>query len=114
MGKIAEADNENRINLRSGSDSPPRIGVYVCHCGLNIDGSLDCEEVAQFAANLDDVVLARHQEKWIRGEVLYIPRLNRFYVQHDPLGSSTLTYYGPFEGEPWERLGIPEPEGSSK
>src|SRR3989304_8086959 len=37
----------------------PRIGVYVCHCGLNIAGSVDCGEVAKFAANLPHVVLAQ-------------------------------------------------------
>ncbi|MGQ9538817.1 MAG: CoB-CoM heterodisulfide reductase HdrA2 [Candidatus Bathycorpusculaceae bacterium] len=36
-----------------------RIGVYVCHCGLNIAGSVDCEEVARFAASLSNVVLAK-------------------------------------------------------
>ncbi|MGB9683875.1 MAG: CoB-CoM heterodisulfide reductase HdrA2 [Candidatus Bathyarchaeales archaeon] len=36
-----------------------RIGVYVCHCGLNIAGSVDCEEVAKFAASLPNVVLAK-------------------------------------------------------
>jgi heterodisulfide reductase subunit A len=36
-----------------------RIGVYVCHCGLNIAGSVDCKEVAEFAAALPHVVLAR-------------------------------------------------------
>jgi heterodisulfide reductase subunit A len=37
----------------------PRIGVYVCHCGLNIAGSVDCPEVAKFAATLPHVVLAK-------------------------------------------------------
>jgi heterodisulfide reductase subunit A len=36
-----------------------RIGVYVCHCGLNIAGSVDCEEVAKFAASLPHVVISR-------------------------------------------------------
>jgi len=36
-----------------------RIGVYVCHCGLNIAGSVDCKQVAEFAATLPDVVLAK-------------------------------------------------------
>ncbi len=36
-----------------------RIGVYVCHCGLNIAGSVDCEEVAKFATTLPHVVLAQ-------------------------------------------------------
>ncbi len=38
---------------------PPRIGVYVCHCGLNIAGSVDCGEVVKFAATLPNVVLAQ-------------------------------------------------------
>jgi heterodisulfide reductase subunit A2 len=37
----------------------PRIGVYVCHCGLNIAGSVDCAEVAKFASTLPHVVLAQ-------------------------------------------------------
>jgi heterodisulfide reductase subunit A len=36
-----------------------RIGVYVCHCGLNIAGSVDCAEVAKYAATLPNVVLAQ-------------------------------------------------------
>ena len=38
-----------------------RIGVYVCHCGLNIGATVDCEEVAEHAKTLDDVVYAEHQ-----------------------------------------------------
>jgi len=37
----------------------PRIGVYVCHCGLNIAVSVDCADVAKFAATLPQVVLAQ-------------------------------------------------------
>ncbi|MFC1950207.1 4Fe-4S binding protein [Chloroflexota bacterium] len=37
----------------------PRIGVYVCHCGSNIAGTVDVDEVAQFAHSLDSVVVAR-------------------------------------------------------
>ncbi|MFQ5801152.1 MAG: disulfide reductase, partial [Candidatus Hydrothermarchaeales archaeon] len=36
----------------------PRIGVFVCHCGLNIAGVVDCEAVAKFAKTLDNVVVA--------------------------------------------------------
>ena len=35
-----------------------RIGVYVCHCGLNIAGSVDCKAVTEYAATLKDVVLS--------------------------------------------------------
>ena len=40
-------------------EEEPRIGVYVCHCGLNIAGSVDCAEVAKFAGTLPHVVLAQ-------------------------------------------------------
>jgi len=37
----------------------PRIGVYVCHCGSNIAGTVDTAAVAQFAQGLEGVVVAR-------------------------------------------------------
>lgn len=40
------------------SDERLRIGVFVCECGLNIAGFLDCQEVAKYAATLDDVVFS--------------------------------------------------------
>ena len=37
-----------------------KVGVYICHCGTNIAGPVDVEEVARWAKeNLDGVVLAR-------------------------------------------------------
>ncbi len=36
-----------------------RIGVYVCHCGTNISGTVDVEQVARFAATLPGVVTAK-------------------------------------------------------
>ena len=36
-----------------------RIGVYVCHCGANIAGTIDVEQVAEFARGLDGVVVAK-------------------------------------------------------
>jgi len=38
----------------------PKIGVYVCHCGTNIAGMVDVEAVANYAASLDNVRVARH------------------------------------------------------
>ncbi len=35
-----------------------KIGVYICHCGSNIAGVVDCEKVAEFARGLDSVVVA--------------------------------------------------------
>jgi heterodisulfide reductase subunit A len=37
----------------------PRIGVYVCHCGLNIAGKVDVSAVVDFASTLPDVAVAR-------------------------------------------------------
>lgn len=37
----------------------PRIGVYVCHCGLNIAQTVDCARVAEAAARLSDVVVSK-------------------------------------------------------
>ena len=37
-----------------------RIGVYVCHCGKNIAGSVDCAEVAKYSSALPHVVLSKH------------------------------------------------------
>jgi heterodisulfide reductase subunit A len=38
------------------SGEPPRIGVFVCHCGTNIAGVVDVAEVAEYAQTLPDVV----------------------------------------------------------
>jgi len=37
-----------------------RIGVFVCHCGLNIAGVIDVEAVTEYAKTLPDVVYAVH------------------------------------------------------
>ena len=37
-----------------------RIGVYVCHCGKNIAGSVDCADVSEYALTLPNVVLSKH------------------------------------------------------
>jgi heterodisulfide reductase subunit A len=37
-----------------------RIGVYVCHCGLNIAGVVDVEKVAEYSKTLPDVVVSKH------------------------------------------------------
>ena len=33
----------------NGSKPQERIGVYVCHCGTNIAGTVDVREVAEWA-----------------------------------------------------------------
>ncbi|MFH1625424.1 MAG: CoB--CoM heterodisulfide reductase iron-sulfur subunit A family protein [Pseudomonadota bacterium] len=39
-------------------EMPPRIGVFVCHCGINIGGVIDVAQVKEYAESLKDVVYA--------------------------------------------------------
>lgn len=45
--------------LKEGNSGRPRIGVYVCHCGLNIAKTVDCAKVAEAAGSIEDVVVSR-------------------------------------------------------
>jgi len=45
---------------KDAPEDSPRIGVYVCHCGINIKMILDVREITEYAATLPNVVLARH------------------------------------------------------
>jgi heterodisulfide reductase subunit A len=40
-------------------EAKPRIGVYVCHCGVNISATVDVEGVAKTAAQFPGVVVSR-------------------------------------------------------
>jgi len=79
MGPIEKLDNQTHDEIR--------IGVYVCHCGLNIAGSLNCAEVAEFASTLPHVVLSKDNlytcseqgQELIRNDVKQ-HRLNRVVV----------------------------------
>jgi heterodisulfide reductase subunit A len=37
------------------ADEPLRVGVFVCDCGLNIAGAVDCGAVSEYAETLPDV-----------------------------------------------------------
>jgi len=41
-------------------EEEPKIGVYICHCGVNIAATVDVEDVAKYAATLPNVVQAKH------------------------------------------------------
>ena len=43
---------------RDVAGEPPRVGVFVCHCGSNIGGFLDVPSVADYARTLPQVVHA--------------------------------------------------------
>ena len=44
---------------RDIENEEPRIGVYVCHCGINIGGVVDVPAIAEYAKTLPNVVLAK-------------------------------------------------------
>lgn len=39
---------------------PEKVGVYVCHCGSNIAGTVDVEKVAKMAGELENVAISRN------------------------------------------------------
>jgi heterodisulfide reductase subunit A len=47
---------------KTTNQEQPRIGVYVCHCGGNISGSVQCEMVAKMMEHLPNVTVARTDE----------------------------------------------------
>ncbi len=42
-----------------GKKAEPRVGVYICHCGINIAYKVDVEAVRDYAATLPHVVVSR-------------------------------------------------------
>lgn len=49
-----------RLDRYPQPHNPTRIGVYVCHCGTNIAGTVDVEQVSEYASTLPNVAVARH------------------------------------------------------
>ncbi|MHA1268482.1 MAG: FAD-dependent oxidoreductase [Candidatus Helarchaeota archaeon] len=52
---IIKKELPDEINV---TGQPPRIGVFICHCGINIGGFVNVPEVTEYASKLKDVVLA--------------------------------------------------------
>ncbi len=89
------------------SGEEPRIGVFVCNCGINIGGVVDVPAVTEYASHLPFVVVADQnlftcsqdtQDKM--REVITANRLNRVVVAsctprtHEPLFQETLQASG--------------------
>jgi len=85
----------------------PRIGVFVCHCGSNIAGVVDCSAVAEHARGLPGVVHAEENvytcsqdAQNAMAETIQREKLNRVVVAacspstHEPLFQSTLMASG--------------------
>ncbi|TXT59426.1 MAG: CoB--CoM heterodisulfide reductase iron-sulfur subunit A [Promethearchaeota archaeon] len=52
---ITKKEYPEELNV---TGEPPRIGVFICHCGINIGGYIDIPEVVDYATTLRDVVYA--------------------------------------------------------
>ena len=92
---------------RDVSKEEPRIGVYVCHCGINISAKVDISSVVGYVKTLDNVVYVEDnlytcsedtQEKI--AEAINTHRLNRIIVAactprtHEPLFQKSLADAG--------------------
>jgi heterodisulfide reductase subunit A len=92
---------------RSDLDEPPRIGVFVCHCGKNVAGVVDIGETKKYAETLTDVVIVKDNlyscsqdaQALIR-ETIVEDKLNRIVVAsctprtHEPLFQDTIRETG--------------------
>jgi heterodisulfide reductase subunit A-like polyferredoxin/coenzyme F420-reducing hydrogenase delta subunit len=89
------------------TDEAPRIGVFVCHCGINIASVVDVERVTEDVARQPDVVIATHTMFTCSDtslsnikDVIHANRLNRIVVAsctprtHEPLFRETLREAG--------------------
>jgi heterodisulfide reductase subunit A-like polyferredoxin len=92
---------------RDISNEEPRVGVFVCHCGINIGGTVRVPEVVEYAQTLPGVVYAEHnlytcsQDTQARIKAhIEENRLNRVVVAsctprtHEPLFQDTLREAG--------------------
>ncbi|NLG27209.1 MAG: FAD-dependent oxidoreductase, partial [Chloroflexi bacterium] len=85
------------------SGDPPRVGVFVCHCGINIAGTVDVDQVCEYAKSLLYVVHAERNlftcsqdTQEAMKETIRKHRLNRVVVSscsprtHEPLFQETI------------------------
>jgi heterodisulfide reductase subunit A len=87
---------------RDVSGEEPKIGVFICHCGINIGGVVDVPAVVEYAKTLPHVAHAEHNlytcsddtQKRIKEKIMEL-QLNRTIVAsctprtHEPLFRST-------------------------
>ncbi|MBS7632827.1 CoB--CoM heterodisulfide reductase iron-sulfur subunit A family protein [Candidatus Bathyarchaeota archaeon] len=92
---------------RDVSLEEPRIGVFVCHCGINIGGVVNVPEVVEYARKLPNVVFAEANvytcsedtQKLIKEKIME-NKLNRVIVAsctprtHEPLFKETVQEAG--------------------
>jgi heterodisulfide reductase subunit A len=89
------------------SEEEPRIGVFVCHCGINIASVVNVPEIVEYASTLPNVVVAERNlftcsqdtQKMMK-ELIEEHNLNRIVVAsctprtHEPLFRETIMEAG--------------------
>ncbi|MFX1414258.1 MAG: FAD-dependent oxidoreductase [Promethearchaeota archaeon] len=98
---------EKHFEERDITGEETRIGVFVCHCGINIGGVVDVPEVVDYASTLPDVVYAERNlytcsadTQTIIKEKIKEHNLNRVIVAsctprtHEPLFQATIREAG--------------------
>lgn len=54
------SDTETKKPIEAPKQAePPRVGVFVCHCGMNIAGTVNIKELAEYAKTIPDVVIVK-------------------------------------------------------
>ena len=53
--KQAPAAKGTAAPVKTGPSEKPRVGVFICHCGTNIAGSMDIEAVGEYAKTIPNV-----------------------------------------------------------
>jgi heterodisulfide reductase subunit A len=109
---LATGRNQSTVQVdfpeeREVASEEPRIGVFVCHCGINIGGVVNVPEVAAYARTLPHVVYASNnlyscsqdtQQQLV--DIIRDQRLNRIVVAactprtHEPLFQATMREAG--------------------
>ncbi|MDA3969747.1 MAG: FAD-dependent oxidoreductase [Desulfobulbaceae bacterium] len=107
-GQLAPARGSETIKAsfpeeRDISQEEPRVGVFVCHCGINIGGVVDVPAVADYAKGLPGVIYATdnlyscsQDTQSLLIEIIHKYDLNRLVVAactprtHEPLFQATL------------------------
>jgi len=98
---------EEETEIRDVSKEPIRIGVFVCHCGVNIGGYLSVKDVVEYARNLpfveyatDNLYTCSVDAQKVIAEKMKEYNLNRVVVAsctprtHEPLFQSVLVKAG--------------------
>jgi len=107
-GLLAAARNSEIVQAefpeeRDISEEEARIGVFICHCGINIGGVVDVPAVTDYARTLPGVVYAKdnlyscsQDTQKLLVDIIREQRLNRIVVAactprtHEPLFQATL------------------------